>query len=191
MGNSPGPNPLTRPAAASSARTTDTCDANASVGDDPAPKNASQSPTPRRTAASADPPNHNRGYGFWNGFGSIETPDSWANSPLKVTDGEVHSSFISASPSVNRARYRSLESPNAANGRPGPPDPTPTSTRPPDIWSRVAIALAKSTGLRKVVPNTVQPSRSVVVHAAAYVMASSGASVGAALSVESWIQALS
>src|SRR5690242_3194250 len=123
MGNSPGPNPLARPAAASSARTTATWSANAAVGDDPAPKKASQSPTPRRTAASADPPNHSRGYGFWNGLGSIEMPDSWANSPLNVTDGAVHSSFISAMPSVNRAMYRSWVSPNAANGRPGPPEP--------------------------------------------------------------------
>jgi hypothetical protein len=86
---------------------------------------------------------------------------------LNVTDGSVHTAFITASPSVNRATYRSPDMPNAAKGRRGPPDPTPTSSRPPDIWSSEAIALAKSTGLRRVVTNTVQPSRSDVVHAAA------------------------
>jgi hypothetical protein len=50
-----------RPASASADRTTATCPANASVVDDPAPKNPSHSRTPRRTAVSADPPNHSRG----------------------------------------------------------------------------------------------------------------------------------
>ncbi len=158
---------MDRPEAASASRTTATCEANAAVVDDPAPKNPSHSRTPRRTAASAAPPNHSRGYGFWNGFGSICAPESWKNSPSNVTDGDVHSSFISASPSVNRATYRSPENPNAANGRRGPPDPTPTSTRPPDIWSSEAIALARCTGLCRVVTKTVHPSRSDVVHAAA------------------------
>lgn len=166
-GNSPGPKPSARPAAASASRTTDTCAANAAVGDDPAPKNPSHSRTPRRTADSADPPNHSLGPGFWNGLGSIDASLSWKNSPSKVTDGSVHSAFISARPSVNRARYRSGLSPNAANGRCGPPDPTPTSTRPADNWSSEASAFARCTGECRVVTKTVQPSRSVLVQAAA------------------------
>src|SRR3984885_15977630 len=117
-------------------------------------------------------------------------PESWKNSPSNVTDGDVHSCFISARPSVNRATYRSLDMPNAANGRRGPPEPTPTSTRPPDIWSSEAIALARCTGLWSVVTKTVQPSRTVVLQAAAYVIASSGESRGEPPSGASCAQAL-
>jgi hypothetical protein len=92
---------------------------------------------------------------------------------------------------VNRATYLLPDMPNAPNGRRGPPEPTPISTRPPDIWSSEAIAAARCTGLCRVVTKTVQPSRSVVLHAAAYVIASSGDSRGEPLSVPSWVQALS
>jgi hypothetical protein len=118
-------------------------------------------------------------------------PESWKNSPSKVTDGDVHSCFISARPSVNLATYLVPDMPNAPKGRRGPPEPTPTSTRPPDIWSSEAIALARCTGLCKVVTKTVQPSRSVVVQAAAYVIASSGDNRAALPSGASCAQALS
>jgi len=118
-------------------------------------------------------------------------PESWRNSPSKVTEGDVHSCFITVRPSVNRVMYRSADMPNAANGRRGPPEPTPTSIRPPDIWSSEAIALAKCTGLCNVVTKTVQPSRSVVVQAAAYVITSSGGSRGEPPSTASCAHALS
>ena len=108
-----------------------------------------------------------------------------------MTEGSVHSAFTSRMPSVNRARYLSAGIPYAANGRRGPPDPTPTSTRPPLTWSSVARSLASWTGLCRVVTNTVQPSRSEDVHAAAYVIASRGASCGDGPSVISCAHALS
>ena len=161
------------------------------MAEDPAPKNPSHSRTPRRTAAGADPPNQSRGYGFCSGLGSIAVSSSCQNSPSKVTDGSVQSAFISSTPSVKRGSHRSGDRPNAANGRRGPPDPIPISTRPTDSWSSEASALARWAGVCRVVTNTVQPSRRVLVQAAAYVMTSSGASCGAAPSTISCVQALS
>src|ERR1700733_6903334 len=117
-------------------------------------------------------------------------PESWKNSPSKGTEGDVHSCFINSRPPVNRATDLIPELPNAPNGRRGPPEPTPTSTRPPDIWSSEAIALARCTGLWSVVTKTVQPSRTVVLQAAAYVIASSGESRGEPPSGASCAQAL-
>jgi len=93
-----------------------------------------------------------------------------------VTLGSVHSAFISAIPSVNRATYRCGSTPKAANGRPGPPVPTPTSTRPRLSWSSVLTVLARCTGLYSVDTNTAHPRCSRWVHAAAYAMASAGPS---------------
>ncbi len=92
---------------------------------------------------------------------------SCQNSPSKVTRGSVHSAFITAMPSVNRATYRCGSTPKAANGRTVPPLPTPTSIRPRLTWSSVAMLLARCTGLCSVDTNTTQPSRSRSVHAAA------------------------
>ena len=92
---------------------------------------------------------------------------SCQNSPLKVTRGSVHSAFISSMPSVNREMYRLGSTPNAANGRPFPPVPTPTSIRPRLSWSSVLMLFARCTGLYSVDTKTTQPSRSRVVHAAA------------------------
>src|SRR5215468_7535063 len=179
-----------RPAAASASRTIATCAAKAAVVDDPAPKNPSPSRTARRSAVSPDAPNHSGGYGFCTGFGSIGAFLTCQNSPSRVTEGCVHSAFIRASPSVNRATYREPSTPNAPNGRPGPPVPTPISSRPPLSWSSVARLLARCTGLCRVVTNTVQPSRSADVHAAAYVITSIGDSCGPELKVASCVQAL-
>jgi hypothetical protein len=94
---------------------------------------------------------------------------SWScqNSPSKVTRGCVHSAFISAIPSVNRATYRPGSTPKAANGRPWPPVPTPISIRPRLSWSSVLRLLARCTGLYSVDTNTTHPSRKRWVHAAA------------------------
>jgi hypothetical protein len=81
--------------------------------------------------------------------------------------GCVHSAFISSMPSVKRATYRRGSTPKAANGRPGPPVPTPTSIRPRLSWSSVLRLLARCTGPCNVDTNTVQPSRSRRVQAAA------------------------
>ena len=124
-------------------------------------------------------------------MGSIAASLSCQNSPSKVTDGSVQSAFISATPSVKRGSHLIADIPNAANGRRGPPDPIPTSSRPPASWSTVASPLARWAGVCSVVTNTVQPSRSVEVHAAAYVITSSGASCGAAPSTISCVHALS
>ncbi len=118
-------------------------------------------------AASLDAPNHSGGNGFWNGLGSMGAFSSCQNSPGKVTRGSVHSAFISSIPSVNRATYRPGSMPNAANGRPGPPVPTPISIRPRLSWSIVASALASRTGECCVDTNTEQPSRIRSVQAAA------------------------
>jgi hypothetical protein len=72
------------------------------------------------------------------------------NLPSKVTRCCVHSACT-----------------NAANGRFGPPVPTPISSRPWLSWSRVAKLLARYTGLFSVETNTEQPIRSREVHAAA------------------------
>jgi hypothetical protein len=99
MGKSAGDSP----ACAASSRTAATCSANAAVGEDPAPKKPSPSRTARRSAAGAEPPTQSGGCGFWNGLGSIAASSSCQNSPSKVTLGCVHSAFITARPSVNRA----------------------------------------------------------------------------------------
>ena len=156
-----------RPACASAARTTMTCSANLAVEVDPAPKNPSPRRTARRSAGSLAAPNQSGGYGFWNGLGSIAASWSCQNSPSKVTPGCVHSAFISAIPSVNRATYRPGSTPKAAKGRPGPPVPTPISIRPRLSWSSVLRLLARCTGLYSVDTNTTQPSRSRSVQAAA------------------------
>ena len=123
--------------------------------------------TARRSAGSLAAPNHSGGYGFWNGFGSIGAFSSCQNWPPKVTLGSVHSAFISSMPSANRAAYRAGSTPKAANGRPGPPVPTPTSIRPRLSWSSEAMLLARCTGLCRVDTNTEQPSRIRSVQAAA------------------------
>ena len=92
---------------------------------------------------------------------------SCQNSPSKVTRGSVHRAFIRSIPSVNRATYRFGSTPNAANGRPLPPVPTPISIRPRLSWSRVLRLFARCTGLYSVDTKTTQPSRSRSVHAAA------------------------
>ena len=125
------------------------------------------SATARRTAAGAAPPSQTGGYGFWAGLGSIAASRSCQNSPSKVTRSCVHSAFISASPSVNRVTYRAASRPKAANGRPRPPVPTPTSIRPRLSWSSVLTLLARCTGLCSVDTNTAHPRRSRVVQAAA------------------------
>ncbi|HSZ42162.1 MAG TPA: hypothetical protein VK817_19570 [Trebonia sp.] len=180
-----------RPAAASASRTVRTCAANASVVDDPAPKKPSPSRTARRSAVSLAPPNHSGGYGRCSGFGSMAASLSCQNSPSKVTLGWVHSAFISATPSVNRATYREPSTPNPAKGRDGPPVPTPTSIRPPLSWSSDATLFARCTGLCSVETNTTHPSRRRVVQAAAKVIASRGSSCGPGPSVPSWAHALS
>ena len=96
-----------RPAAASASRTIWTCSANLTVGVEPAPKKPWPSRTARRSATGPFAPNHSGGCGFWNGLGSIGASRNCQNSPSKVTRGCVHSAFISAIPSVNRATYRS------------------------------------------------------------------------------------
>ena len=108
-----------------------------------------------------------------------------------VTLGCVHSAFISSIPSVNRATYLTGSTPKAANGRPLPPVPTPTSIRPRLSWSRVLMLLARRTGLCRVDTNTAQPSRSRSVQAAAYAIVSIGPSCEPGLSVPSCAQALS
>ena len=135
--------------------------------EEPAPKKPSPIRTARRSAGSLAPPNHSRGYGFWNGLGSIGAFSSCQNSPWKVTRGSVHSAFIRLTPSVNRATYRAGSTPKAANGRPRPPVPTPTSIRPRLSWSSVLRLLARCTGLCRVDTNTTHPSRIRSVHAAA------------------------
>ena len=100
-------------------------------------------------------------------MGSIGASSSCQNSPWKVTRGSVHSAFISSIPSVNREMYRLGSTPKAANGRPLPPVPTPTSIRPRLSWSIVATLLARCTGLCRVETNTTHPSRIRWVHAAA------------------------
>ena len=137
------------------------------MGVEPAPKKPWPSRTARRSATGPFAPNHSGGYGFWNGLGSIGASRNCQNSPSKVTRGSVHSAFISAMPSVNRATYRSPSTPKAANGRILPPVPTPTSIRPRLSWSSEARLLARCTGLCRVDTNTTQPSRSRSVHAAA------------------------
>ena len=156
-----------RPASASASRTTLTCSANRAVGEDPAPKKPSPSRTARLSAGSLAPPNHSGGYGFCSGLGSIGASSSCQYFPSKVTLGSVHSAFISATPSVNRETYRPGSTPKAANGRPGPPVPTPISIRPRLSWSSVLRLLARCTGLYNVDTNTTQPSRSRSVQAAA------------------------
>ena len=140
---------------------------NRAVGVDPAPKKPVPIRTARRSAVGLEPPSHSGGYGFWAGLGSIAASLSCQNSPSKVTRGSVHSAFISATPWLNRATYRSASSPKAANGRPLPPVPTPISSRPWLSWSRVLRLLARCTGLCRVDTSTAQPSRSRWVHAAA------------------------
>jgi hypothetical protein len=56
------------------------------------------------------------------------------------------------------------------------PAPRPTSTRPFESTSRVAISLASTTGWWKSQANTRHPTRSVVVLAAATAIDTSGAS---------------
>ena len=51
---------------------------------------------------------------------------------------------------MNRATNASRSIPNAPNARNPPPDPSPTSRRPPLTWSSVAIALARCSGLARV-----------------------------------------
>jgi hypothetical protein len=85
---------------------------------------------------------------------------------------------MSRSPSLNRATRASGPTPNAENIRPRPPVPTPTSTRPPLSWSSEVMLLARWTGLCSGVTNTAQPSRSRSVHAAAYVIVSTGPRCG-------------
>ena len=80
--------------------------ANFPVNVDPAPKKPSPSRMARRSAAGPAPPNQIGGCGCWAGLGSIAASLSCQNSPSKVTRGSVHSAFISARPSVNRATYR-------------------------------------------------------------------------------------
>jgi hypothetical protein len=92
-----------RPASASAERATATCDANAAVVADPAPKNPSPIRTARRTPVWEAAPIHSGGCGFWNGGGVRATSLSCQNSPSKVTLSDVHSAFISATPSLNRA----------------------------------------------------------------------------------------
>ena len=100
-------------------------------------------------------------------MGSIGAFSSCQNSPWKVVRGSVHKAFIRLTPSVNRDTYRAGSTPNAPNGRPGPPVPTPTSIRPRLSWSSVLRLLARCTGLCKVDTNTTHPSRIRSVHAAA------------------------
>ncbi len=73
------------------------------MGEDPAPKKPLPSTVARRSAVRPAPPNQSGGKGFWNGLGSIAAFSSCQNSPSKVTRESVHSIFISAIPSVNRA----------------------------------------------------------------------------------------
>jgi hypothetical protein len=81
------------------------------VVEEPAPKKPSPIRTARRSAGSLAPPNHSRGYGFWNGLGSIGAFSSCQKSPWKVTRGSVHSAFIRLTPSVNRDTYRAGSTP--------------------------------------------------------------------------------
>ena len=76
---------------------------NFAVGVDPAPKKPLPSRTARRSAVGPFPPNQIGGWGFWTGLGSITASLSCQNSPSKLTRESVHSVFISARPSVNRA----------------------------------------------------------------------------------------
>ena len=47
-----------------------------------------------------------------------------------------------------------------------PPDPSPSSTRPPEMWSAVATAFASTAGGRNVAGETMVPSRRTEVRAA-------------------------
>ncbi len=70
-----------------------------------------------------------------------------------------------------RSRPESDRPPSTAASNPGPPAPTPTSSRPPDITSSVISSLANGTGCRKLGEATKVPrvSRDVVSAAAARV----------------------
>ena len=59
-----------------------------------------------------------------------------------------------------------MRSPKGGNGKPKlwcsssyQPAPSPSSTRPPEMWSTVVAAFASSEGWRKVTGDTIVPSR--------------------------------
>ena len=86
------------------------------------------------------------------GLGSQHASDTWKCRPAKVTRSSLHSRrrMIAVSSS---ARMRSPSGGNAlpvpVNSASNQPAPRPAIARPPEIWSSVAICLARIAGLRK------------------------------------------
>ena len=68
--------------------------------------------------------------------------------------------------------------PMASNSSSNQPTPTPSSTRPPESWSRVATSLARVTGLRCGRIRMPVASRMVEVAAATYAIQISGSGMG-------------
>ena len=66
----------------------------------------------------------------------------------------------------------------ASNSSSSQPTPMPSSTRPPESWSRVATSLARVTGLRCGRIRMPVPSRMVVVAAATNASQISGSGIG-------------
>ena len=127
--------------------------------DDPAPKNPSPRRTARRSASGCPPASQIGGCGDWTGLGSIAPSATCQKRPSKSIRGSVQQARISASPSVNRPTNVAGSTSNAAKARYRPPLPRPTSIRPRLSWSRVAMLLARWSGLWRVETSTAQPRR--------------------------------
>ena len=88
----------------------------------------------------------------------------------------------------------SMRSPSGAKGKPNSacsrlnqPAPSPSSARPPEMWSTVLAALASTDGCRNVAGETIVPSRIRSVRAArpaSVVQASSEPSAGPSSSTD-------
>jgi hypothetical protein len=122
-------------------------------------------------------------------LGWIGSPPTSRKRPWNVTVGSSdHAAFISSNPSVKLLMNVDFSTPNAENLRKPPPGATPRSSRP---WLRRSTAVtvdANCSGSCNDVINTATPSRSRVVHAAAYASSSIGAISGVAPMVCSTVQ---
>ncbi len=114
----------------------------------------------------------------WVGCGREYTSVKLEKSPVWVAGAWVHSARSAATWSSVRLPRSAKGTPMASNSSSSHPTPMPSSTRPPESWSRVATSLARVTGLRCGRIRIPVPRRMVLVAAATKASQMSGSGIG-------------
>ena len=129
------------------------------------------------TIPGPTPPSHTGGWGRCTGFGQAHDGPNETNSPSYDASSCVHRARIASTYSRSTVRRLPGGTPWSASSSVFQPKPAPTVTRPPERWSRVAIALASVIGSDSTGSETAVDSRIRDVTAAAVASDTHGSSV--------------